>query len=51
MAVPEASTYYSAAKALLAACSLRVEMVHPDSINDFHIETAPVIVAEMKQLS
>jgi len=35
------STYYISAEGCFTDCSLRVEMVHPDSINEIHIENIP----------
>jgi len=41
-------TYYTSAKGCLTDCSLRVEKVHPDSIDDLYIKTFPMVGKQME---
>jgi len=43
-----ANTYYSAPKGCFIDCSLRVEKLHPDSIDDLYIKTFPMIRKQME---
>jgi hypothetical protein len=41
-------TYYSAAKGSFIDCSLRLGMMHPDSMNNIYIETFSMIGKQME---